>query len=114
MSEQKRQLVESALKGTHIQSRTSNPETTQGAAIPVEQATVQLQALGFTADQAAMASAAVCRSDDISMSNALDWLCLHLPTEALPPAFAPGDPLTTSHGHLPSLLDSLSHSWFSG
>ena len=99
MSEQKRQLVESALKGAHIQSRTINTGMTQDAAIPVAQATVQLEALGFTADQAAMASAAVCQSDHIRLSDALDWLCLHQPTEALPPAFAPGDSLTTSRGH---------------
>lgn len=47
----------------------------------------ELQRLGFTDTDAETAVEAVGQA---SLPACLDWLCLHLPEEDLPPAFAPG------------------------
>lgn len=47
----------------------------------------ELQALGFTEQDAETAVTSVPLP---SLATCLDWLCLHIPEEELPTAFAPG------------------------
>ena len=49
--------------------------------------TDELQRLGFTEGDAETAVQGVGQA---SLPACLDWLCLHLPEEDLPPVFAPG------------------------
>jgi len=52
--------------------------------------TCELQELGFTEQDAESAINSVSHP---SLAVCLDWLCLHIPEEELPLAFAPGKPL---------------------
>ena len=47
----------------------------------------ELQGLGFSQQDAESALAVVSHP---SLAACLDWLCLHIPEEELPAAFAPG------------------------
>ena len=54
----------------------------------------ELQRLGFAEDDS---HAAVDGAGGVSLGACLDWLCLNLPEEDLPAAFAPGDLISLLH-----------------
>ena len=90
MSEHQRRTVESA-----IQSLSSVRDGGQGRALnsssdTTEAAEKKLISLGFKAEDVRKATTAVAPGTKVSLTELLDWMCLHLPEHCLPASFTSG------------------------
>lgn len=86
MSNEKREIVEDALRG----SMSGLPVASNGPTVPLKQAADELASLGFADNHLSSALAALEIDGRASTAGCLQWLCLNLPPADLPPAFAPG------------------------
>ena len=90
MSDSQRLMVEGVLRDL----RPVTPSNGASADVTSSGIASQLEGLGFAEADALIAVQAVrqaCGSEgNVPLVAALDWLCLHLPEEHLPAAFAAG------------------------
>ena len=96
MSETQRRMVESVLSNLRGEQGGGSDGTaaSAGDAVNVDMAAARLEVLGFTHKDVAAAVAAVAATQEggrLSLPAALDWLCIHVPEEHLPAAFAAGN-----------------------
>ena len=93
MSETQRRMVESVLRNLREDQGGASEGTAAGAgdSVGVDVAAARLEALGFTHKDVAAAAAATQEGGRLSLPAALDWLCIHVPEEHLPAAFAAGN-----------------------
>ena len=100
MSETQRRMVESVLKNLREEQDGGSDGTATSAedSVNVDVAAARLEALGFTRKDVAAAVATTQEGGRLTLPAALDWLCMRVPEEHLPPAFAAG---TVSHRAVP-------------
>lgn len=92
MSAAQRQMLETVLGELREGGKAESRAAQRGTHVSTEEAEAGLRKQGFGAsDIEAALSVAAPGGGGVSLSHALDWLCINLPESRLPRAFAAGE-----------------------